>query len=95
MGIGMRREHDALGEKDVPQDALYGIQTTRAVENFAISGLPPRDELVSAVVLVKKAAALVNAELGLLARDRAEAISTICCWATLNRPALLLTSSSA
>jgi aspartate ammonia-lyase len=71
---GTRREHDSLGEKDVAQDALYGIQTARAVENFPISGLPPRGELVDGIVLVKKAAALVNAELGVLPAFRAEAI---------------------
>ena len=69
-----RKEHDALGEKDVPAEALYGIQTARAIENFPISGLPPRPELVEAIVLVKKAAALVNAELGGLAAEKAEAI---------------------
>ena len=72
----MRREHDSLGDKDVPSEALYGIQTQRAIENFPISGLPPRAEFVEAIVLVKKAAAQVNGELGLLAgrqgrRDRA------------------------
>ncbi len=70
----MRREHDSLGDKDVPSEALYGIQTQRAIENFPISGLPPRPELVDGIVLVKKAAALVNRELGLLPADKAEAI---------------------
>jgi aspartate ammonia-lyase len=70
----MRRERDSLGDKQVPADALYGIQTQRAVENFPISGLPPRPELVDGIVLVKKAAALVNRELGILPADKAEAI---------------------
>ena len=70
----MRHEHDSLGDKDVPSEALYGIQTQRAIENFPISGLPPRAEFVEAIVLVKKAAAQVNRELGLLAPDKAEAI---------------------
>ena len=70
----MRREHDSLGDKEVPSEALYGIQTQRAIENFPISGLPPRPELVDGIVLVKKAAALVNRELGLLPADKAEAI---------------------
>jgi aspartate ammonia-lyase len=70
----MRREHDSLGDRDVPDEALYGIQTQRAIENFPISGLPPRSELVEAIVLVKKAAALVNRELGLLSAERSEAI---------------------
>jgi aspartate ammonia-lyase len=70
----MREEHDALGRKQVPDEALYGIQTVRAIENFPISGLPPRPELVAGIVLVKKAAALVNAELGVLDTKKAEAI---------------------
>ena len=70
----MRREHDSLGDRDVPDDALYGIQTQRAIENFPISGLPPRSEFVEGIVLVKKAAALVNRELGLLPADKGEAI---------------------
>jgi aspartate ammonia-lyase len=70
----MRREHDALGEKEVPDEALYGIQTERAIENFPISGLAPRTELVDGIVLVKKAAALVNRDLGLLSADKAKAI---------------------
>ena len=70
----MRREHNSLGDRDVPDEALYGIQTQRAIENFPISGLPPRPELVEGIVLVKKAAAQVNLELGLLPADKAEAI---------------------
>ena len=70
----MRREHDSLGDKAVPDEALYGIQTQRAVENFPISGLPPRPELVDGIALVKKAAALVNRELGSLPADKADAI---------------------
>jgi len=72
--VATRREHDALGDRDVPAEALYGVQTARAIENFRISGLPPRPELVDSIVLVKKAAALVNAELGVLAPEKAEAI---------------------
>jgi aspartate ammonia-lyase len=70
----MRREHDSLGDKEVPREALYGIQTQRAIENFPISGLPPRPELVDGIVLVKKAAAQVNRDLGSLPADKAEAI---------------------
>jgi len=70
----MRRERDSLGEKEVPAEALYGIQTQRAVENFPISGLPPRPELVDGIVLVKKAAAIVNEKLGTLPADKADAI---------------------
>ena len=71
----MREEHDALGVKQVPDGALYGVQTVRAIENFPISGLPPRPELIDGVVLVKKAAARVHASLGELAAVKAEAIA--------------------
>ncbi|MBI4298023.1 MAG: aspartate ammonia-lyase [Chloroflexi bacterium] len=72
--MNTRRERDSLGEKDVPQDALYGIETCRAIENFPISGLKPHPYLVRATVLVKKAAALTNMELGALDERRGRAI---------------------
>ncbi len=61
-----RVEHDPLGEHTVPSDAYYGIQTARAVENFPISGLHAHPDLVTATVLIKKAAARANVELGRL-----------------------------
>src|SRR5262247_3513252 len=61
-----RVEHDPLGEHTVPDDAYYGIQTVRASENFPISGLHAPADLVSATVLIKRAAALANVELGRL-----------------------------
>jgi len=61
-----RVEHDPLGEHTVPADAYYGIQTARAVENFPISGLRAPADLVTATVLIKKAAARANVELGRL-----------------------------
>ena len=69
-----RIERDSMGELAVPADALYGAQTQRAVNNFAISGrgMPPR--FIHAVLLIKKVAAEVNADLGLLPRDIASAI---------------------
>ncbi|HVZ19718.1 MAG TPA: lyase family protein, partial [Vicinamibacterales bacterium] len=73
-GPKFRTERDPLGEKPVPADAYYGIQTLRAVENFPISGLRAPATLVAATVLIKKAAALVNAELGRLDRAIADAI---------------------
>ncbi len=63
-----RVERDPLGEVRVPADALYGAQTQRAVENFPISGLTAPPELVTATVLIKKAAADANASLGRLDR---------------------------
>ena len=65
-GRGFRLERDPLGEVRVPAAAYYGVQTQRAVENFAISGLTAPQELVTATILVKKAAALANTELGRL-----------------------------
>jgi aspartate ammonia-lyase len=71
-----RREHDLLGERDVPDDALYGVQTLRALENFPITGIPLREfpALVEALAAVKEAAALANADLGLLDRGIADVI---------------------
>ena len=76
---GRRRvERDSLGCKSVPASAYYGIETQRAVENFPISGLRVRPALIQACVRIKKAAALVNARLGLLERRKAEAIAAAC-----------------
>ena len=61
-----RTERDPLGELQVPSDAYYGVQTARAVENFPISGLRAPQDLVTATVIIKKAAAQANAELGRL-----------------------------
>ena len=69
-----RIERDPLGEVRVPSDAYYGAQTRRAVENFPISGLTAPPALVTATVLVKKAAAEANASLGRLERGVADAI---------------------
>ena len=69
-----RIEKDSLGELEVPADAYYGVQTRRAVENFPISGLGPRPEFVDAVVQIKKAAARVHGELGILTPEQSRAI---------------------
>jgi aspartate ammonia-lyase len=63
-----RFEHDFLGERSLPNDAYYGIQTLRALENFAITGIPINTEplFVQALAFVKKAAALANRDLGVL-----------------------------
>jgi aspartate ammonia-lyase len=70
-----RLEKDPLGEKQVPADALYGIQTLRAVENFPISGLRPLPAFVDAVIWIKKAAALTHRETGRLEPRVADAIA--------------------
>lgn len=69
-----RIEKDSLGELQVPANAYYGVQTARAVANFPISGLKPNPAFVRAMVQIKKAAAIVNAELGLLDKEKSEAI---------------------
>ena len=75
-----RIEHDFLGELEIPADAYYGIQTSRAVENFKISGLTiammPR--FIQALGHVKKAAAMANMELGVLPRSIGEPICQAC-----------------
>jgi len=74
----MRTEHDTLGTRLIPDDALYGIHTQRALENFGVSGRTARPELIRAIVLIKKACALTHRELGALPRDVADAIVAAC-----------------
>ena len=69
-----RREKDSLGDVEVPADALYGAQTMRAVRNFPISGLRASRFLIRALGLVKRAAAEVNQELGLITPEQGSAI---------------------
>ncbi|WP_058301226.1 aspartate ammonia-lyase [Gorillibacterium timonense] len=69
-----RLEKDFLGEKEVPSDAYYGIQTLRAVENFPITGVPVHPELIRALAEVKKAAARANRTAHLLPERIGEAI---------------------
>jgi aspartate ammonia-lyase len=69
-----RIERDPLGEHSVPDEAYYGIQTQRASENFPISGFRAFDELVTATILIKKAAAAANRDTGGLAPEIARAI---------------------
>lgn len=74
----MRSEHDSLGTRQIPENALYGIQTQRAVDNFAVSGRPVRLELIRAIAVVKKACALTHRELQALPDDVADAIAASC-----------------
>jgi aspartate ammonia-lyase len=76
----IRREHDLLGEKNVPNEVNYGIQTLRALENFDITGVPLNfyPDLVRGFAEVKKAAALANKDLGLLDEEIAGAIDEAC-----------------
>jgi len=69
-----RVEKDSLGELHIPAEALYGAQTQRAVENFPVSGLHPWRAFVWSMATIKRAAAEVNRDLGLLDDERADAI---------------------
>lgn len=75
-----RVEHDLIGDKEVPAAAYYGIQTQRAMENFDITGVPISHfpELIKALAMTKKAAALANKELGQLDRKKTNAILKAC-----------------
>ena len=78
--MATRIEHDLLGNREVPADAYWGVHTLRAVENFPISGRPIGEipELVRSLAAIKQAAALANADLGLLSPDRRDAITAAC-----------------
>ena len=78
--LAPRTERDLLGCREVPGRAYFGVQTLRAVENFAISGVALRDfsRFIDAFAFVKKAAALANAELGVLGEDKRDAIAQAC-----------------
>ena len=70
----VRTERDSLGSVNVPQHALYGAQTQRAVQNFPVSGLRPWRAFIWSMALIKRAAAEVNRDLGLLDPTTAGAI---------------------
>jgi aspartate ammonia-lyase len=72
--VSFRVERDPLGDFAVPADAYYGVQTARARANFQISGLTASDALVRATILIKRAAADANRQLGRLAPRIADAI---------------------
>jgi len=72
---GFRTEHDSMGEVQVPEDALWGAQTQRAVDNFPVSGERIGRDMIAALGWVKGGAAVVNGELGVLAADMSAAIA--------------------
>jgi aspartate ammonia-lyase len=76
----VRREHDLLGEREVPIDAYYGVHTVRAVENFAITGvrIGHYPDLIVALAAIKEAAATTNMRLGLLDTRLGDAIAVAC-----------------
>ena len=75
-----RTEKDLLGEKQIPADAYYGVQTLRALENFQISGVKTNfyPDYVRAYAMVKMAAARANTEVGRMKKDRMDAIEKAC-----------------
>jgi len=70
----MRLEKDSLGQREVPFHAYYGIQTQRAVENYPISGYRAHSQIIRAMAMIKKAAAITNLALKLISEKRARAI---------------------
>ncbi|MCH4035755.1 MAG: aspartate ammonia-lyase [Lachnospiraceae bacterium] len=78
MSEAMRTETDFLGSISLPADCLYGIETARAIANFPVSGRRVHKELILAIVTVKKAAAMANADAGKLPKEKAAAITAAC-----------------
>ena len=73
-----RIEKDSLGEVEVPSEVYWGAQTQRSKENFCIGGDTMPLEVIHALVVVKRAAARVNAELGVLPKEKAQIIDEVC-----------------
>lgn len=69
-----RIEQDSMGDRQIASNVYYGIQTLRAIENFPISGLKPLATYVDACLLIKKATAIVNGELGCIPQDISQAV---------------------
>ena len=80
MNTGSRTEHDFLGEREIPNNVYYGVQTLRALENFNITGITQSSQplFIQAFGYVKKAAAMANRDCGILDTKRAEAIIFAC-----------------
>jgi aspartate ammonia-lyase len=76
--MATRREVDPLGERLIPKDAYFGIQTLRATENFPVSGIKAPIQIIKAYVLIKKAAASANMEVGWLDKKVGGAIVAAC-----------------
>lgn len=77
---GFRQESDLLGTVDVPDDALYGVQTLRGVENFPISNFHLSDypAFINGLAITKLGAAMANLELGLITKEQFNAIKQAC-----------------
>src|SRR6476620_9588280 len=79
-GQGTRTEKDLLGEKQIPNNAYYGVQTARALENFQVSGIPTKfyPDYVRAYAMVKLAAAQANTDVGRMSKDKLAMIEKAC-----------------
>jgi aspartate ammonia-lyase len=77
-GGNFRIEHDIVGELLVPAQAYYGAQTLRAMENFPITGQLQHPEMIKSLIVIKKAAAIVNSEAGVLPPHIADAVVAAC-----------------
>src|SRR5436190_16272097 len=77
---GTRTERDLLGEKQISNDAYYGVQTARALENFQVSGIPTKfyPDYVRAYAMVKMAAARANADIGRMSKEKLALIEKAC-----------------
>ena len=75
-----REESDLLGSRQVPEEALYGVQTVRAIENFHISGqlLSNYHNFIKGMAITKKAAAMANIEVGMITEEQGNAIIWAC-----------------
>lgn len=76
--MAYRVEYDTLGEVSVPEDKLWGAQTQRSLQNFKIGGHRMPKEVIYALAIAKKAAALTNADLGILPEEKARLIAGVC-----------------
>jgi len=72
--FAMRTEKDSMGERQLPNEVYYGIQTLRATENFPISGIKPLSTYVDACILIKKGAAIAHGKLDCIPQDVSNAI---------------------
>src|SRR5215203_2164588 len=79
-GQGTRTEKDLLGDKQIPNEAYYGVQTARALENFQVSGVTTKfyPDYVRAYAMVKMAAAQANTDIGRMSKEKLAAIEKAC-----------------
>src|SRR6187402_2590267 len=78
--MSFRIEKDTMGPVNVPADKYWGAQTQRSIDNFKIGGIPTRMpiEIIRAFAILKKAAAITNAELGVLPKEKSDIIGKVC-----------------